>query len=154
MATTFFDEGMLWLPLADGARERATFIEVLEGVKREFPDQEPFSADWFPFARDLLGNVVVVDVAKDEVFYFDHAEGRAEGDAPSSEAFLADLLGALESGARVIDPKVGTVDPSPPPARVRAARPGPKANPAVLVGMALVVVALLALTLLWEAFGR
>lgn len=144
MVTSFFDEAMHWLPLAESARQREMFTEVLEGVRAEFPEQEPSSPAWFPFAGDHLGNVMIVDVERDEVFYFDHAEGCDEREVrPSSEAFLARYLAQLESSTRVLDPKLGVVDPTLPSAPLP---PAPVRRGALLV-IGLAVLAIIAVVI-------
>ncbi|MCA9607248.1 MAG: hypothetical protein KC619_16695 [Myxococcales bacterium] len=150
MAASFFDEAFYWLPLALGAERSAMVREVVENVRRELPEAEPFGDAWRVFGGDLLGNLLVVDVEKDEVFPWFRDEGRIE-DAPSesSEEFVARYLDQLRSGDRVIDPKLGVVDPHPPPLPPSPAPPPP--NKGVLVAIVLGLVAFVLFVVWLEA---
>src|SRR5262249_22116451 len=69
---------------------------------------------WLPFARDVLGNNLVVDLASGEVFFFDHAEGRGDGHGEQFDAFLREYVQSLESGENIVDPRLGVVSKEPP----------------------------------------
>ena len=119
MKSAFFAEAFRWLPLADGHEERRRMISVMEGVREEFPEAQPFDPAWFPFAADDLGNLMVVDTATDDAFTYLHDEGRGDGPSTPSEELLGTYLEHLESGVLVIDEELGVVDrarPAPAPA--------------------------------------
>lgn len=138
MHTAVFSDAFHWLPIAEGVAARRMSSEVLEDVRRELPEQEPFSPAWFPFAADDLGNYLVVDVDADEVFQHLQDEGRVEpSPAQRSAAFLDSYLERLRSGDLAIDGELGVVGRDrPPPRAAREPEPSPLRKRLAIVGIA------------------
>lgn len=108
LRTAIFDSYRL-MSLDEALEMRRMNTEVLEDVRREFPEAEPWVSAWLPFADDGLGNALVVDLERGEVFEWDHAEGRGEPLAASFEAYVSEFLRSLESGERVVDAELGVM---------------------------------------------
>jgi cell wall assembly regulator SMI1 len=106
-------ESLRWLPLGECLDARTRMIEVLDELRRDFPNVEPWHADWLPFAADGAGHVWALDLASGAVFAWSHDRDDRLRLATSFDAFVVEYVTSFARGERVVDPKRGATRTRP-----------------------------------------
>jgi hypothetical protein len=107
-------------------------------------DEAWWSPEWFPFASDGAGQLLVVD-ERGRVLEFLHDDDARPVLAASLEAYLVAVLESLERGRLVVDPDYGLVEPGfrerlAARAAERAPPPRPRWELAVVMGATLLLI--------------
>lgn len=114
-------EGFWWLSVAGAQEEAASMTEVLLEVSRENGGDERWLPEWLPFGIDGMGGMLVVDVAKGDIFEW-HTDGNGR-EATRGASFDAFIDAELQSPPNERQPLDAQSRAATKSAVARAARP-------------------------------